>query len=74
MRIRRYKGAVATGTLGTVIIVAHLVLAVALGLTASQWMGGAAIGAVLVVAAALHIVLATRRRASAAGRPRQPTR
>lgn len=56
MLIRKHKGAAITGGLGTVVILAHVVLAVGFGLAAAQWMSGAAIGLVLVLAAALHIV------------------
>jgi len=66
MLIRRHRGAAAVGALGTVIVIAHIVLAVAIGLTASQWFSGAVIGLVLVVAAGVHTVLASRRRDSVA--------
>lgn len=52
-------------------IVVHVVLAVALGLTASQWVSGAVLGLVLVMAAALHVTLAARRRNREGHRPEQ---
>ncbi len=64
MSIRKYKGATIAGALGAGIIVAHLLLAIFLGLAASQWMGGAGIGLVLVIAASLHIILSKRRQNS----------
>lgn len=62
MLIRRHRGAAVASVLGTVIIAAHLVLAVGFGLAASQWVSGAVIGAVLVLAAGLHVIIARRRR------------
>lgn len=64
MSIRKYKGATIAGALGTTIIVAHLILAIAFGLAASQWLSGAGIGLVLVIAASLHIILSKRRQNS----------
>lgn len=61
---RKNKGATITGALGTIIISVHLILAIAFGLTASQWMSGAGIGLVLVIAAALHVVLSNRRKSA----------
>lgn len=61
---RKHRGATITGALGTVIIIAHIILALAFGLTASQWLSGAAIGLILVIAAALHIILSNHRRKS----------
>ena len=73
MFIRRHKGATAVGALGIIIILAHLALAVAFGLTASQWLGGVAIGLILAVAAALHILLAAHRGDPDTRPPGQPT-
>lgn len=64
MNFRKYKGATIAGALGTTIIVAHLILAIAFGLAASQWMSGAGIGLVLVIAALAHIILSKRRQNS----------
>lgn len=74
MRIRRHMGAAVAGALGSVMIVVHIVLAVVFGLTASQWVSGAALGLVLVMAAALHVTLAARRRDRGDRQPEQPSR
>lgn len=60
MNIHKYKGATIAGALGTTIIVAHLILAIAFGVAASQWLSGAGIGLVLVIAASLHVILSKR--------------
>jgi hypothetical protein len=64
MNFRKYKGATIAGAFGTTIIVAHLILAIAFGLAASQWLSGAGIGLVLVIAASLHVILLRRRQNS----------
>ncbi|MDP1721096.1 MAG: hypothetical protein Q8L08_08905 [Candidatus Nanopelagicaceae bacterium] len=64
MNIRKFKGATIAGSLGAVMIVAHLIFAIAFGLAASQWMSGVAIGLVLVIAASLHVILSKRRQNS----------
>ena len=69
MNFRRLKGATLAGALGTVIIIAHLILALFFGLKASQWVGGAGAGLLLVIASALHIILSKRRRRNADLRP-----
>ena len=55
MNIRKFKGATIAGSLGAVMIIAHVLLAIFLGLAASQWMGGAGIGLVLLVGALIHL-------------------
>jgi len=65
MNIHTHKGAKITGGLGIVVILAHLVAAIAFGMAAAQWMSGAAIGLVLFAAASLHIVFAKHGRTSA---------
>jgi hypothetical protein len=64
MNIREFKGAKIAGSVGAVMIIAHLLLAIFLGLAASQWMSGAGIGLVLVIAASLHVILSRRRQNS----------
>lgn len=61
MNIRTFKGATFAGSLGAVMIIAHVLLAIFFGLAASQWMSGAGIGLVLVIAASLHVILSKRR-------------
>lgn len=64
MNFRKYKGATIAGALGSTIIIAHLILAITFGLAASQWLSGAGIGLVLVIAASVHIFLSKRRQNS----------
>ncbi len=58
MNIHTHKGAKFTGGLGIVVILAHLVAAVAFGMAAAQWLSGAAIGAVLLFGAVIHVAVA----------------
>lgn len=64
MNFCKYRGATIAGALGTINIVAHLILAIAFGLAASQWLSSAGIGLVLVIGASLHVILSKRRQNS----------
>ncbi len=58
MNIHTHKGAKVTGGLGAIVIIAHLIAAIAFGMAAAQWMSGAAIGLVLLVGAVIHVAMA----------------
>lgn len=58
MNIHTHKGAKITGGLGIVVILAHVIAAIGFGMVAAQWMSGAAIGAVLLVGAVIHVAIA----------------
>lgn len=64
MNIHKHKGAKITGGLGVVVILAHLIAAVAFGMAAAQWMSGAAIGLVLLVGAVIHVAMANHGKKS----------
>lgn len=58
MKTGKHRGAAATGYVGAVVILAHLVAAIGFGMAAAQWLSGAAIGLLLLVGSLIHIAKA----------------
>ena len=60
------RGAVTLGITGVILVVAHLVIGAVAAVATAQWLGGVAVGGVLVMGAVLH-TFAHKRRTRSAG-------
>ena len=60
MFVHGHKVAIGAAIIGAVVAAAHVVLGVAAVLTVGQWVSGAVVGAILLGAAAFHLVIRLR--------------